>query len=177
MRVLASLAANSHSGHTHVTALDVQQVVTSAVFVIVQSALLKAGYQPLALVAWLYTFGAAWVTIGVVPSDVLTLRASWDMDIYSVLALWQVQLCAKRYRHVAYAGCWWGVLSYAVCVSSALCYFLIGFGIKHTSPVVATALTTLQPVATAVLSAMFLGTDVSVRWFSSAISCLLVVCV
>lgn len=51
---------------------------------------------------------------------------------------------------------------YAIIVSSALNYFLLGFGIKNTTPVIATALSTLQPVATAILSFVFFGTVVSV---------------
>ena len=66
----------------------------SAVFVTVQSALLRCGYHALEVVAWFYTFGAVMVTLGVVPANVLTTRSYWAIGRLGVVAIACVRVLA-----------------------------------------------------------------------------------
>ena len=113
------------------------QVTCSAAFVLAQKPLFTR-YKPLSVAAWMYTFGAGLVVLGILPCGTLTDPANWELSASGV-----------------------GAAVYAILVSSATNYALLSFGIKHTSPGLVTALTTLQPPATAVLAYLFLGQGVT----------------
>lgn len=87
--------------------------------------------KPLAVIAWAYTFGGIAALIVAGP-------ALFAMDVASIPAIG-----------------WWTVV-YVVLVPTTINYALITWAIKHTSPAVVATYTTLQPITSAVLAAIFL---------------------
>jgi drug/metabolite transporter (DMT)-like permease len=102
-----------------------------AAYLVLQRPLL-CRLPPLTLVAWAFAFGG-------------TATAA---------------VCAPALRHLdpaaLPASAWWG-LAYVVLLPTAVNYVLIAWAVRHSSPALVAAYTTLQPVVATSLAVLFLG--------------------
>jgi drug/metabolite transporter (DMT)-like permease len=107
-----------------------------ALFMVLQRGIVQR-MRPIAVIAWAYLFGGLGALLIAGP-------ALFSSDFGAVPAL-----------------AWWTV-AYVIVVPTTINYALITWAIKHTSPAVVATYTTLQPITSAVLAAIFLGESVGV---------------
>jgi drug/metabolite transporter (DMT)-like permease len=105
-------------------------------FIVLQRGIVQR-MKPLAVIAWAYTFGGIAALFYAGP-------ALFSINTAEVPAI-----------------AWWTVV-YVVLVPTTINYALITWAIKHTSPAVVATYTTLQPITSAVLAAIFLGETVGI---------------
>lgn len=105
-----------------------------ALFMVLQRRIVQR-MRPIAVIAWAYLFGGLGALIVAGP-------ALLSLDTATIPAI-----------------AWWTVV-YVVLVPTTINYALITWAIKHTSPAVVATYTTLQPITSAVLAAIFLGESV-----------------
>lgn len=108
-----------------------------ATYLVLQRPLLRR-LPPLTLVAWTFVFGGSAIVVASLP-------ALARLDVAAVPA-----------------AAWWG-LAYIVVLPTAVNYALNSWALRHSSPALVAAYTTLQPVAAALLAVAFLGETPGIR--------------